>query len=106
MFEMEKNGPVKLGWFRDGGTTVGMNGIGIIKDAPGQDVAKLWASWWTSIEGQRVMAEQVQIYAALPGSPPPPGWPRLEDLNPQRRTAEQTVRANDYGAIFDDVFFK
>lgn len=106
MFELEKSGPVKLGWFRDGGTTVGMNGIGVIKDAPGQDVAKLWASWWTSIEGQRVMAEQVQIYAALPGTPPPPGWPRLEELNPQRRTAEQTVRANEYGAIFDDIFFK
>lgn len=106
MFELEKAAPVKLGWFRDGGTTIGQNGIGIIKESFGQDVAKLWISWFCSAEGQRVLAEQSKIYAALPGTPPPPGWPRLEDLNSQRRTADQIIRANDYGKIFDETFFK
>lgn len=106
LFELEKSGPVKLGWFRDGGTTVGMNGIGVIKDAPGQDVAKLWVSWATSLEGQQALAEGTKVYPVLPGAPAPTGWPKLEDLNPQRRSAEQTVKANDYSAIFDTVFFK
>jgi ABC-type Fe3+ transport system substrate-binding protein len=106
LFELEKSGPVKLGWFKDGGTTVGMNGIGVIKDAPGQDAAKLWASWWCSPEGQTAISQKSQIYPILPGISPPPGWPRLEDINPQRRTADQTVKSNEYSAIFDQIFFK
>jgi iron(III) transport system substrate-binding protein len=106
LFELEKSGPVKLGWFNDGGTTVGMNGIGVIKDAPGQEAAKLWASWWCSLEGQTAISQKSQIYPILPGAPPPPGWPKLEDLNPQRRTADQTVNSNEYSAVFDQLFFK
>lgn len=106
LFALEKAAPVRLGWFKDGGTTVGMNGIGIIKDAPGQDAAKLWVSYWCSPDGQRVISQNSQIYAILPGTPPPPGWPRLEDLNPQRRTAEQTENFDKYSAIFDGIFFK
>jgi ABC-type Fe3+ transport system substrate-binding protein len=106
LFELEKSGPVKLGWFKDGGTTVGMNGIGVIKEAPGQDAAKLWASWWCSPEGQTAIAQKSQIYPILPGAPAPPGWPKLEEVNPQRRTGDQTVKSNEYSAIFDTLFFK
>jgi ABC-type Fe3+ transport system substrate-binding protein len=83
-----------------------MNAIAVIKDAPGQDVAKLWASWWCSLEGQTAIAQKSQIYPILPGAPPPPGWPKLEEINPQRRTADQTENAKRYGEIFDELFFK
>jgi iron(III) transport system substrate-binding protein len=106
IFAIEKSAPAKIGWFRDGGTTVGMNGIGIVKDAPGQDAAKLWASWLCSLEGQTAISQGSQIYPILPGAPPPPGWPKLEDLNPQRRTADQTENSKKYSDIFDELFFK
>jgi len=106
IFAIEQSAPAKIGWFTDGGTTVGMNGIGIVKDASALDAAKLWVSWWCSLEGQTAISQLSQIYPILPGAPPPPGWPSLSELNPQRRTADQTVKSSEYSAIFDQLFFK
>jgi len=63
-------------------------------------------SWATSADGQKVVSQDTKVYGVLPGTPPPPGWPTLEEVNPQRRSAEQTIKANEYSAIFEDVFFK
>jgi iron(III) transport system substrate-binding protein len=106
IFDLEKSAPDKIAWLRDGGTPEGMSSIGIIKDASGQDVAKLWASWWVSDEGQRTISQRVLVYPALNGAPPPPGWPSIQEINPHRRTAEQIANTNFYGDIFNNTFFK
>lgn len=106
LFDLEKASPVKVGWLRDGGSTNVTVNLGVVKNSPGEDIAKLWVSWWVSPEGQRVIAEKVQAYASLPGTPPPPGWPPIEEIKPQRRTADQISRNNEYAEIFDQAFFK
>jgi ABC-type Fe3+ transport system substrate-binding protein len=103
---MEKNAPVKVGWLQDGGSTNVTVNLGVVKNAPGQDVAKLWVSYWTSEEGQRIIAEKVQVYAALRTAPSPPGWPSLNEIKPQRRTSDQIRRNNEYADMFDRMFFK
>jgi iron(III) transport system substrate-binding protein len=103
---MEKDAPVKVVWLREGGSTGVISNIGLVKDAPGQDVAKLWISWWLSEEGQKILGERVGVYGVLPGAPPPAGWPRREEIKPQQRTADQIERANEYIAIWDSLFFK
>jgi iron(III) transport system substrate-binding protein len=106
LFDLEKNGPVKVGWMTDGGSTNVTTNLGVIKNAPGQDVAKLYVSFWTSPEGQAVMAEKVQVYPALRSAPAPPGWPSINDIKPQRRTSDQIRRNNEYAEQFDQLFFK
>ena len=103
---MEKAAPVKVGWLRDGGATGVTNNIGLVKDAPGQDVAKLWISWWLSEEGQKVLGEKVGVYGVLPGAPAPEGWPTAAEVKPQQRSADQIQRSNDYVEIMDKTFFK
>jgi iron(III) transport system substrate-binding protein len=106
MLDMEKNAPTKVGWLRDGGSTAVTTNIGIVKDAPGQDVAKLWVSWWLSEEGQRTLAEKVGVYGALPSAPSPEGWPSVAEVKPQQRTADQIQRNSEYSEIMDKTFFK
>jgi iron(III) transport system substrate-binding protein len=106
ILEMQKAAPVKVEWFRDGGATGVTNNIGLVKDAPGQDVAKLWISWWLSEEGQKVLGEKVGVYGVLPGAPAPEGWPTAAEVKPQQRTAEQIQRSNEYVEIMDKTFFK
>jgi iron(III) transport system substrate-binding protein len=103
---MEKAAPVKVFWLRDGGATGVTNNIGLVKNAPGQDVAKLWISWWLSEEGQKVLGEKVGVYGVLPGSPPPEGWPTAAEVKPQQRSAEQIEKSNEYVEIMDKTFFK
>jgi iron(III) transport system substrate-binding protein len=103
---MEKDAPVKIVWLREGGSTGVISNIGLVKDAPGQDVAKLWISWWLSEEGQKILGERVGVYGVLPGAPPPAGWPTRDEIKPQQRTADQIRRANEYIPIWDDLFFK
>jgi hypothetical protein len=69
-------------------------------------VAKLYVSFCTSPEGQAVLAEKVQVYAALRTAPAPAGWPSINDIKPQRRTSEQIRRNNEYAEQFDQLFFK
>jgi ABC-type Fe3+ transport system substrate-binding protein len=106
ILRMEKDAPVKVVWLRDGSTTGVISNIGLVKDAPGQDVAKLWISWWLSEEGQKILGEKVGVYGVLPGAPPPAGWPTREEIKPQQRTADQIQRANEYIPIWDSLFFK
>jgi iron(III) transport system substrate-binding protein len=103
---MEKSAPVKVIWLRDGGSTGVTNNIGLVKNAPGQDVAKLWISWWLSEEGQKVLGERVGVYGVLPGAPPPEGWPTATEVKPQQRSAEQIENSNKYVEIMDKTFFK
>ncbi|MFN0074261.1 MAG: ABC transporter substrate-binding protein [Chloroflexota bacterium] len=106
LFDMAKNAPVKVGWLEDGGATNVTVNLGVVKNAPGQDIAKLYVSFWTSEEGQKLIAEKVQVYAALRSAPPPPGWPSLNEIKPQRRTSDQIKRNNEYAETFDKLFFK
>src|SRR5215204_5970527 len=106
IFDLEKNGPVKVSWLQDGGSTNVTTNLGVVKDAPGQDLAKLYVSFWTSPEGQQVIAEKVQVYPALRTAPAPPGWPSINDIKPQRRTSDQINRNNEYADKFDQMFFK
>lgn len=103
---MEKSAPVKVFWLRDGGATGVTNNIGLVKNAPGQDVAKLWISWWLTEEGQKVLGEKVGVYGVLPGAPPPEGWPSAAEVKPQQRNADQIQRANEYVEIMDKTFFR
>ncbi|MFN0072442.1 MAG: ABC transporter substrate-binding protein [Chloroflexota bacterium] len=103
---MGQTAPTKVVWLRDGGATGVTNNIGLVKNAPGQDVAKLWISWWLSEEGQRTLGEKVGIYGVLPGAPAPEGWPTAAEVKPQQRTADQIQRANEYVEIMDKTFFK
>ncbi|HEY0583446.1 MAG TPA: ABC transporter substrate-binding protein, partial [Chloroflexota bacterium] len=48
LLELEKQAPVKVHFFRDGGAHFTDITAGVVKDAPGQDAAKLWISWLTS----------------------------------------------------------
>jgi ABC-type Fe3+ transport system substrate-binding protein len=104
--ELQKNAPLKAGWFRDGGAMVVALNIGVVKDAPGQDVGKLFVSWMTGPEGQKAIAEKLVTYPALPTAPPPAGYPSLQEINPSRRSADQIRRNNDYIQIFDGMFFR
>jgi ABC-type Fe3+ transport system substrate-binding protein len=104
--ELQKSAPLKAGWFRDGGAMVVALNIGVVKDAPGQDVGKLFVSWLTGPEGQRAVAEKLQTYPALPSAPAPAGYPSLQEINPSRRSADQIRRNNDYIQLFDGMFFK
>jgi iron(III) transport system substrate-binding protein len=104
--ELQKSAPLKAGWFRDGGAMVVALNIGVVKDAPGQDVARLFVGWLTGPEGQKAIAEKLQTYPALPSAPAPAGYPSLQEINPSRRTADQIRRNNEYIELFDGMFFK
>ncbi|MFN0073613.1 MAG: ABC transporter substrate-binding protein [Chloroflexota bacterium] len=103
---LEKSAPVKVIWLREGGSTGVISNMALVKNAPGQEVGKLWISWWLSDEGQKILGERVGVYGVLPGAPPPEGWPTAEEIKPQRRTAEQIENSNRYVEIMDNTFFK
>lgn len=103
---LEKVAPVKVIWMREGSTSGVTSNVALVKDAPGQDVGKLWISWAVSEEGQKVLGEKVGVYGVLPGAPPPEGWPTVTEVKPQQRTAEQIERSNEYVDIMDKLFFK
>jgi iron(III) transport system substrate-binding protein len=105
LIELEKQAPVKVVFFRDGGAHFTDITAGVVKDAPGQDAAKLWISWLTSEEGQRELVNKVQVYPALPGIPAPGGWPTFAEIKPQSRTAAQRAKTDEYVKLFEDVFF-
>lgn len=105
-FDLEKVAPVKVEWLRDGGSTVLTGTIAVIKNGPAQDAARLWVSWLTSYEGQRVVTEQLYSHPALPGVPPASGLPPFADVNPSRRTPDEIRRNNEFIEIFDRTFFR
>jgi iron(III) transport system substrate-binding protein len=105
LLELEEQAPVKIHFFRDGGAHFTDITAGVVKDAPGQDAAKLWVSWLTSDDGQRAMVDKIKVYPALPGVTAPGGWPTFAELNPQSRTAEQRAKNDEYIKTFEDVFF-
>jgi ABC-type Fe3+ transport system substrate-binding protein len=78
----------------------------VIKNGPALDAAKLWVSWLTSPEGQRVMSDELYSHPALPGVEPAKGLPAFKDINPSKRTPDQINRNNDYIEIFDKTFFR
>lgn len=104
--ELQRSAPVKVGWFRDGGAMVVALNVGVVKDAPGQDVAKLFVSWLVSPEGQKAIAEMLITYPALPSAPAPAGYPSLQEINPSRRSADQIRRNNEYIQLFEGLFFR
>jgi iron(III) transport system substrate-binding protein len=103
---LEKNAPVKVIWLREGSTTGVISNMGLVKNAPGQDVGKLWISWVLSEEGQKILGEKIGVYGVLPGAPPPAGWPTAAEVKPKQRTADQIERSNEYVENFDKIFFK
>ncbi|HEX3245181.1 MAG TPA: extracellular solute-binding protein [Chloroflexota bacterium] len=103
---LEKNAPVKIIWLREGSTTGVISNVGLVKNAPGQDVGKLWISFALSEEGQKILGEKVGVYGVLPGAPPPAGWPTAAEVKPKQRTADQIERSNEYVDNFDKIFFK
>lgn len=106
LMELEKAAPVKVVYLSDGGTSIQESTIGVVKGAPGQDAAKMFISWLLSEEGQKVVVEKRSTYAALPGLPPPAGYPSLQQVNPSKRTDDQIRRNNEYIEIFDKAFFR
>lgn len=106
LLELERTAPVKVHFFRDGGAHYTDITAGVVKDAPGQDVAKLWVSWLTSPDGQRELVDKVKTYPSLAGIGAPGGWPSFEEIKPKSRTAQQRARNNDYIAIFEKTFFQ
>ena len=105
LLELEQKAPVKVHFFRDGGAHFTDITAGVVKDAPGQDAAKLWISWLTSAEGQLELVDKIKVYPALPGVPAPGGWPTFAEVKPQSRTAEQRARTDEYVKTFEQVFF-
>jgi len=105
LLDLEKQAPVKVHFFRDGGAHFTDITAGVIKDAPGQDAAKLWISWLTSEEGQRELVDRVKVYPALPGVAAPGGWPTFAELQPQSRSAAQRERNDEYVKLFEQIFF-
>lgn len=106
LLEMEKIAPVKVDWMRDGGSTAVELNVGVVKDAPNPDAAKLWVTWLVSEEGQRGVVQYIQQHAALPYLPPPAGYPSVQEINPQRRTDDQIRRNNEYVELFERTFFQ
>lgn len=106
LFDLEKAAPVKVIYLTDGGTSIQESTIGVVKDAPGQDSAKLFVSWLLSEEGQRLVVSERQTYASMPGLPPPSGQPPIEDVHPSKRTSDQIKRNNEFIDIFDKAFFQ
>jgi iron(III) transport system substrate-binding protein len=106
LFELEKAAPVKVNILTDGGTSLQESTIGVVKDAPGQDAAKLFVSWLLSEEGQKMVVSDLQNYSPLPGLGAPAGYPKLEDVHPSTRTSDQIKRNNEYIEIFDKTFFQ
>jgi iron(III) transport system substrate-binding protein len=105
LLELEQQAPVKVHFFRDGGAHFTDITAGVVKDAPGQDAAKLWVSWLTSEEGQRELVDKIKVYPALPGIQAPGGWPTFAELKPQSRTAAQREKTDEYVKLFEQVFF-
>ncbi|MFN0071804.1 MAG: ABC transporter substrate-binding protein [Chloroflexota bacterium] len=105
-FDLEKVAPVKVDWLRDGGSTVLTGTVSVIKNGPAQDAARLWVSWLTSFEGQRVMTDQLYSHPALPGVQPATGLPPFSEVNPSRRSPDEIRRNNEFIEIFDRTFFK
>ena len=103
--QLERAAPFKVHFFRDGGTFFTDTTAGVVKDAPGQDVAKLWISWLTSEDGQKELVDRVKVYPVLEGLPAPGGWPSYAELQPKSRTAEQRSKTNEYVKIFEQAFF-
>jgi iron(III) transport system substrate-binding protein len=106
LFDMAKMAPVKVAYLTDGGTSIQESTIGVVKDAPGQDAAKLFVSWIDSEEGQKLVVDIMNSYAALPGIAPPAGQPPIEEVKPSKRTDEQISRNDEYIEIFDKAFFR
>jgi iron(III) transport system substrate-binding protein len=102
---LQKAAPVKVYFFRDGGTFFTDTTAGVVKDAPGQDAAKLWISYLTSPEGQKELVDVVNVYPVIAGLPAPGGWPTYAELQPKSRTADQRSRTNDYVKTFEQLFF-
>jgi iron(III) transport system substrate-binding protein len=105
LLELERAAPVKVHFFRDGGAHFTDITAGVVKDAPGQDAAKLWIGWLTSAEGQLELVDKVKVYPVLEGVPAPGGWPSFKEINPSSRTAEQRARNDEYVKTFEQVFF-
>jgi iron(III) transport system substrate-binding protein len=106
LLEMQAIAPVKVEWMRDGGSTAVELNVGVLKDAPATQAAKLWVSWLVSEEGQRAVVQHMQSHAALAYLPPPAGYPSISDIKPQRRTDDQILRNNEYVEMFERIFFK
>ena len=104
---LEKNAPVKVVWMREGSTSGVTSNMGLVKDAPGQDVGKLWISWALSEEGQKVSGRKGRcLWRAARRATATTGWPTAAEVKPKQRTAEQIEKSNDYVDIFDKLFFK
>jgi iron(III) transport system substrate-binding protein len=106
MLELERTAPVKMTFFRDGGAHFTDITAGVITNAPGQDVAKLWISWLTSPEGQRELVDKVKVYPVIAGIDPPGGWPSFADLKPGSRNETHRAKQNEYVTMFENTFFK
>lgn len=104
-FELQKVAPVKVDILREMATTT-TTSIAVIKRAPAQDAAKLYVAWLLSEEGQHTLVEKKEQFAALPGVPPPAGWPNYTDLKLARRTEEQVARNAEYTDLFERQFFR
>jgi iron(III) transport system substrate-binding protein len=105
LLDMQAIAPVKVEWMRDGGSTAVELNVGVLKDAPATQAAKLWVSWLVSEDGQRGVVQYIQSHAALAHLPPPAGYPSIADINPQRRTDDQILRNNEYVEMFERFFF-
>lgn len=106
ILELERSAPVKMTFFRDGGAHYTDITAGVIRNAPGQDVAKLWISWLTSEEGQREQVDKVKVYPVLSNITPPGGWPTFEELKPGSRNDTHRAKQNEYLQMFENTFFK
>jgi iron(III) transport system substrate-binding protein len=56
------------------------NGIGLLKNAPHPNAAKLFIGWLFTEEAQELLASAYRMYPVIPGIAPPPGYPPIEQL--------------------------
>jgi len=93
----DKGAPIGFSLFeRDNYVT--RNAIGLIKDAPHELAARLYMNWLFTPRGGAAVAKNISAYSPVPGSPPPPGLPPLDQVDrlpqiPVEELAEQEKKA-------------
>ncbi|WP_162620179.1 ABC transporter substrate-binding protein [Corynebacterium provencense] len=56
-------------------------GLGLLKNAPSPDAAKLLETWLFTPTAQKLIAEGSFNYGTVPGTPTPPGFPEVGDYD-------------------------
>ena len=79
--------------------------IGIVKNSPNPEGAKVFYDWWLSKAGQEVLSKVNSIYSPRPDVDPLPGLPKFSDLPVAVAPTEELEKyRNDLQKEFKELF--